>query len=124
MNSTRMTLRRVDPVSAARLVAVLYALLGLIIGAFASLAFMLGGIAGASAGRFPGSPVFGLLFGAGSIILFPILYGVMGFLMTLIGAMAYNGLAGWLGGIQWDVQIAGSYAGVTAPPAGAPPPLA
>ena len=124
MNPTRMTLRRVDPVSAARLVGVLYALMGLIIGAFASLAFMLGGMAGAAAGRFPGSPAFGLLFGAGSIVLFPILYGVLGFLMTLIGALAYNGLAGWLGGIQWDVQITGTYSAVTVPPAGDPPPLA
>lgn len=122
MNSVRMTLRRVEPIPAAKLVGVVYGLLGLIIGGFASMAFMLGGMAGAAAGRQAVPQVFGILFGAGSIIFFPLLYGGMGFVGTLISCLTYNGLAGWLGGIQWDMQVTGNL--VTVTPPGPPPPFA
>jgi hypothetical protein len=35
-------------------------------------------------------------------VLFPILYGVMGFIFTLIAAWIYNGVAGMVGGIEID----------------------
>jgi hypothetical protein len=126
MNATRMTLRRVEPIPAAKLLGGFYAILGLFIGALASLAFLLGDLLGigSAAGTQAVPRVFALLFGAGSIVLFPIIYGVTGFLAAFIGCLIYNGLAGWLGGIQWDVQITTDYAGFTVSPVGTPPPIA
>jgi len=100
-----MTLRRVDPLSAAKLVGMIYALFGLLGGAIASSVFVIGGIVGAALGRQSASPVVSILFGAGAIVFLPFLYGGLGFLGTLVAAAVYNWLAGWLGGIRWDVQI-------------------
>jgi hypothetical protein len=38
------------------------------------------------------------------VVIFPVLYGVMGFLMTLILAWLYNGLAQLVGGIEIDLR--------------------
>ena len=46
----------------------------------------------------------GAFFGVGSIILFPIVYGIMGFIGGLITAVLYNLLAGFVGGIEMELQ--------------------
>ena len=46
----------------------------------------------------------GAFFGVGSIILFPIAYGIMGFIGGLITAVLYNILAGFVGGIEMELQ--------------------
>ena len=47
---------------------------------------------------------FGVLFGVGSIILFPILYGILGFLGGLITALPYNLIARFVGGIELELE--------------------
>ncbi len=101
-----MVIRRVGPVSAAKIAGVLYALIGLCMGALFSLVAVVGGMAtpsGADGAAFPG-PLAGAIFGAGSIILFPVLYGMFGFVGTLITALLYNAVAGVVGGVEIDVQ--------------------
>ena len=94
-----MVINRVGPVSFAKLAGTLYAILGLIIGALFSLVAMMGGMMmGQSGGG------YGMIFGVGAIILFPILYGVCGFLISLIGAALYNLAAGIAGGVEIDVK--------------------
>lgn len=94
-----MIVRRIAPGSAAKVGGVLYALIGLIFGALFSLFAMVGGgMAGADAMPFAG------LFGAGAIIVFPILYGCAGFICMFIGAVLYNVVAGWVGGISLDLE--------------------
>ena len=44
------------------------------------------------------------MFGAGAIVILPILYGGLGFVATLIAAWVYNVVAGIVGGIELDVQ--------------------
>lgn len=44
--------------------------------------------------------VFGVLFGVGSIILLPFLYGVLGLVGGLISALLYNLIARFVGGIE------------------------
>jgi hypothetical protein len=44
--------------------------------------------------------MFGMLFGVGAIILFPIFYGVMGFLVGALGAFIYNLVSGFVGGLE------------------------
>ena len=96
-----MVITRVAPLSAAKVVAVLYALLGLLFGGILSLA----GIAGAFAADDTGQGAFfGALFGVGSIIILPIFYGCLGFVMTLLSAWLYNIVSGMVGGVQIDVS--------------------
>ena len=42
------------------------------------------------------------MFGMG--ILMPVIYGVMGFIIGVIGAAVYNLVARWIGGIELEVE--------------------
>jgi hypothetical protein len=48
--------------------------------------------------------IAGTLIGTSAIVVFPILYGLIGFLGILIGAWLYNLLAAAVGGIQMDAE--------------------
>lgn len=95
-----MIVKRIGPLSLAKISGMLYGLMGLIIGAFISLFSVVGGAfaPGKDAG------VVGMLFGAAAIVILPIFYGLLGFVMSLIGAALYNLVAGWVGGVELDVQ--------------------
>lgn len=94
-----MVINRIGALSLAKVSGTLYAVLGLIVGALFSLIAMAGAVA--SGGDEAG--MFGALFGVGAIVVFPILYGCMGFIASLIGAWLYNVLAGMVGGVELDV---------------------
>lgn len=96
-----MVIRRVGALSCARVAGLLYVIMGFVFGAFVSL-FSLGGM-------FAGPPgLHGTLgstfFGAGAIVFLPIFYGVLGFVMTLVGATLFNVIVGITGGIEVDVS--------------------
>jgi hypothetical protein len=97
-----MIINRVGPVSCAKITGTLYAILGLIVGAFISLFALAGGM-NMAADR-PGGAMFGALMGIGAIVMLPILYGLCGFVATLIGAWLYNVAAGIVGGVEIDVR--------------------
>jgi hypothetical protein len=94
-----MIVRRVGPLSVAKVAGVLYALMGLILGAFISLFSVVG-----SAFAPKDAGAIGMLFGAAAVVALPIFYGILGFIMTLIMAALYNLVAGWVGGVELDVQ--------------------
>ena len=93
-----MVVRRVGPLS-AKIAGVLYAILGFIFGAIVSLISVVG-----SAFAPKDAGPMGMLFGAAAIVVLPIFYGVLGFIFSLISAALYNLIAGWVGGIELDVQ--------------------
>ena len=95
-----MIVKRVGPLSCAKLSGTLYALIGLLIGGVFSMVAMAGGAA--SDNSF--SRGIGAAIGVGAIVLFPIIYGLMGFVATLIGAWLYNVVASIVGGIELEVQ--------------------
>ena len=94
-----MVIRRVGPLSFAKLSGMLYALLGLIFGGIVSLIALAGGFANAS-----GSGAIGAIIGVGAVVVFPICYGLIGFVTTLIAAWLYNVVAGIVGGVEVDLQ--------------------
>ena len=94
-----MIVRRVGPLALAKISGLLYGIMGLIFGAIFSLVSM---TAAAFGGKDAGP--FGVLFGVGAIIALPIFYGLLGFLAGLIGAGLYNLIAGWMGGVELEVQ--------------------
>ena len=91
-----MVIRRIGPLSAGKVAAVLYAGFGLIFGAIFSLVAMAGGFATEEAG----GAAFGAIFGVGAIIVLPILYGAMGFVTAVLGAWLYNVAASMTGGVE------------------------
>jgi hypothetical protein len=95
-----MVINRIGAISLAKISATLYAIIGLIVGALFSLAAM----AGALASGDDNAGLFGAMFGVGAVVLFPLIYGCMGFVASLIGAWLYNLLAGMVGGVELDVS--------------------
>jgi hypothetical protein len=107
-----MVIKRVGPLSCAKIAGTVYAIMGLIIGGIVSLVALAGGLisnaARAGAGGLASSSGIGAgagaMIGVSAIVFFPILYGCMGFVATLIGAWLYNVVAGFVGGIEMDVE--------------------
>src|SRR5262245_38818929 len=95
-----MVIKRIGPVSVGKVAGTLYTVMGLLIGAVVSLIAMAGGMASDSSG----AAGFGALIGVGAIVVFPILYGCLGFLFTMLFAALYNVIAGWVGGVEVDLQ--------------------
>lgn len=91
-----MILRRIDPISTAKVAGILYALLGVILGLFMALFGSF--FDAASGGGFGGS------FGIATIFIFPVMYGLIGLIGGLISAFLYNLVAGWVGGIELDFE--------------------
>ena len=86
-----MTITKIDILSLGKILTVIYAAFGLLGGlVFALLSvfgFALTGGAEEGVGAF-----FTVLFGVGSVILFPIFYGIIGFVSGLIaGALVQSG---------------------------------
>lgn len=94
-----MIVRRIGPLSLAKIAGLLYGLMGLLFGAVISLFSLVGGAFASDDMGFAG-----FLFGAAAVIVLPIFYGVLGFVMSLIGAALYNLAAGWIGGVELDVK--------------------
>jgi hypothetical protein len=95
-----MVIKRFEPLSVGKIAGILYAAIGLVMGVIVSLAATIGGLAGRSDfGAFTGG-----LVGIGAIIILPIFYGVLGFVVAIIAAWLYNVAAGYVGGVEFDVQ--------------------
>ncbi len=95
-----MIVKRIGPLSFAKISGMLYGLMGLIFGAIISLFSVVGGAFAPA----KDAGALGMLFGAAAIVILPIFYGILGFVMSLIGAALYNLVAGWVGGVELDVQ--------------------
>ena len=95
-----MVIKRIGPMSCAKISGALYAILGIIIGGVFSMIALAGGFASDTA---EGAGI-GAGIGVAAIVVFPILYGSIGFVGTLVIAWLYNIGAGLVGGIEIDVQ--------------------
>ena len=94
-----VTLKSIGVLSVAKVLACIYAMLGLLIGGLFSLMSLVGFAAGgANAG--PAA----LLFGIGAIIILPIFYGVIGFIGGAVMAVLYNVVASIAGGFEFELQ--------------------
>ena len=95
-----MVIRRVGPLSCAKVAGLLYLIMGFVFGALVSLFASGGGMLADTPARGFG----GMLFGAGAIVILPICYGAFGFLMTLVMAALFNLVSGITGGIEVDAS--------------------
>jgi hypothetical protein len=94
-------LTRIAPLKAGIVLGSLYGLLGLIIFLPLSIVFSLLGVAAIKGTAMP------VAFGLGFAILAPVFYGIMGFIFGVISAAIYNLVAGWTGGLEFEVRDLG-----------------
>ena len=86
--------KRIGVLSLAKILGLLYAIMGLIVGALLAVLSLFG---------FNVADETVFFFGVASIIIFPILYGVGGFIGGLITALFYNLIAGKIGGLEVEL---------------------
>jgi hypothetical protein len=97
-----MVIKRVGPLSVAKIAFVLYAGIGFVIGVVVALISAAG--MGAQLTQ-NGAPAFlGPLLGVGAIVFLPIFYGVLGLVTTLIMSALFNAAAKLTGGVEIEVQ--------------------
>jgi hypothetical protein len=91
--------KHVGPGSAFKVGLVAYGVIGLILGIFCSLI----ALAGASLlpqARLPFHGALGLL----AVVVCPIVYGLIGGIGAVIGALIYNLASSWVGGLEVDIS--------------------
>ncbi|MGI9471687.1 MAG: hypothetical protein ACR2NZ_09165 [Rubripirellula sp.] len=93
--------KRIEPISLGMTLGAIYALMGLLFGGLFLFITLLGATVSME-GEAPSA--IGVVTGLGGLLLIPIFYGVLGFLFGLIGAVVYNLIARWLGGIRLDLE--------------------
>ncbi len=91
-------IKKIGVLSLGKIVGVLYAIMGLILGAFMTLASLTIG----SMAFHPG--MGGMFFGAGAIIILPIFYGILGLITGIITALVFNAATGIIGGLEIEVE--------------------
>lgn len=88
--------RHIGVAQLAKTMGVLDALLGLV---FAVCFFLIGSMV-PSSGLGKAFPMGGI----GVVILIPLLYGFFGYIVGALIAWLYNVVAGWVGGVELDLQ--------------------
>jgi len=91
--------KRVGIFSVGKVMGALYALIGLIAGAFISLFSLLGAAVGGGSTE----GIAGAIFGIGAIMIVPLLYGVFGLIGGIIMAALYNLIASMIGGVEIEI---------------------
>jgi len=102
-----MVIKRVAPLSAAKIAGMIYTLLGLPFALLVWIVSLVGlNYSGMSNSPFlPFSPAYVVEGGAIAVIVLPLIYGFFCFIMTLIGAWLYNLVAGFAGGVSVELQV-------------------
>ena len=122
----KMQIKRMGVFSCAKIYSITMAAFGLIFGVIYGLFFMVvGGAMLAGGGRDSGAAgASGLVIGLVMMIAIPVFYGILGFVMGAVGALVYNVAAGFVGGIELELENVdgGHYAAPPSPGWGEQPP--
>lgn len=95
--STTRRIKRIAPLQLGKMLAILYGIMGLIFIPF----FLLMSLA---APHLPEQQRVGMMiFGAGFAFFMPVIYAAMGFVSGALGALLYNVVAKWVGGIEVEI---------------------
>ncbi len=91
-----MILTKIGVLSLAKIQGIIMALFGLVLGLFM-------GAVGTMAGSIGMGSRFGA-FGFLAVIILPIVYGILGFVMGAVTALVYNLISGWIGGVEMEFE--------------------
>lgn len=100
----QVKLKRVDPIQAGKMLAALYGILSLLLIPFMLFVMTVGSFAARQqSGPAPALPLmFGM--GVGFMVLLPVVYAVMGFVVGVISSLIYNLLSKWIGGFEFEFE--------------------
>lgn len=114
----KVQIKRMGVFSCAKIYSITLAAMGLIIGVIYGLIFMVvGGAMMAGGGRDAGTAgASSLVIGLVMMIAIPVMYGLIGFIGGIIGALVYNVAAGVVGGLEIEIENMDTGTGY-APPA-------
>lgn len=90
-------IKSMDVLSVGKVYAIVMAIIGFLAGIIVALV-------GSAAATFSRPGMWGAGLGVLSIIVLPIIYGVLGFIFGVIGAAIYNLVAKWVGGIKIELK--------------------
>ncbi|MBE9078237.1 hypothetical protein IQ241_13200 [Romeria aff. gracilis LEGE 07310] len=99
MTIRKVTIRKVDALSAAKIQGSVLGLFGLILAVLFALFLMAGITLDSDA---PDSAIPGVVGGVSMIIFLPLFYAILGFIFGLVGALIYNLVAKVVGGIELE----------------------
>ncbi|MFT3870134.1 MAG: hypothetical protein QM715_16930 [Nibricoccus sp.] len=91
-------IKRIAPLQLGKMLGILYGIMGLLF-----LPFFL--LMGVLSSQLPPDQRAGMMFfGVGFALFAPVMYAVMGFITGALGALVYNVVAKWIGGIEVEVE--------------------
>ena len=96
--------REIGVLSVGKVAGIVYACIGLIVGALVALVSVLGGFAGLVQDRAASAGFLAMFVGVGAVFVLPVFYGVLGSLVGMLVAVVYNVAARLVGGIQVTVD--------------------
>ncbi len=97
-SSTIRRIKRIAPLQLGKMLAILYGIMGLIFMPFFLIIPFI-------ASQMPAQQRVGVMaLGAGFALFLPVLYAAMGFVFGALGALLYNAVAKWVGGIEVEVE--------------------
>lgn len=100
-------LKRIDVISLAKIQGFVMAIGGLFVGILVTLfSVLLGGLTAEINGPvgFGSLLGFGSIFGLFGIFFIPIMLGISGFISGAAGAIFYNTIADWVGGVKLELE--------------------
>jgi hypothetical protein len=102
----KMQIKRVGILSCGKVLALVWIAFGIVIGVIYGLFFMVvGGAMLAGGGRDSGAAgASGFVIGLIMMVAIPIFYGILGFIMGLLGGLIYNIGAGTIGGLELELE--------------------
>ncbi|MCQ1534265.1 hypothetical protein FTO70_00840 [Methanosarcina sp. KYL-1] len=92
-----VVIKEIDPVAYGKVLAILYGTMGLVFGAFTTVAALMGFSMPDTLG------IFSLIFGKLAVLSLPIFYGVSGYFIGLITGSLYNAIVGSKKGLRIDL---------------------
>ncbi|MDT5157716.1 MAG: hypothetical protein QOC99_586 [Acidobacteriota bacterium] len=110
----KMQIKRVGIFSYAKITAVTCAAFGLIFGVLYGLIIIIFGAAMLTGRNTAGAGAGSIVVGLFIMIGFPLFYAILGFIMGAFGAVVYNVAAGFVGGIELELESVED--GYAAPP--------
>lgn len=99
-----MVVKRIGVLSLGRVMGTIYGTFGLIIGAILALLSLIGAGVVASEGQGGFEALLPIFFGVGAVIILPLFYGLMTFLVGMLIAVVYNLVARLVGGLELELE--------------------
>lgn len=95
----RTRVRKIGVLSMAKIAAILYGVMGVFAGIVVAIISVFSSVFAPN-----DLPQFFSLLGIGAIVLFPIIYAILGFVIGAIAALIYNVVANIVGGVEIDLE--------------------